>query len=120
MNNNKKIVFIVYCLFLIGCSKKQPLAFVCFSDFQKDRLTISYSNIILVDTIITTNESIGIAFLTDLYLDKTLSKHMSISLNNVITDSVSIENNLCSLLVSNNNGKLHIEKDTVCKPKRIL
>jgi hypothetical protein len=124
MKKKRKIkiaILVTICyMFLVGCSKKKPLGFVCFSDFKKDRIKISYANTILADTIITTNESIGIALLTDLYLDKSLNQFLYLSLNNVVFDSVLIENKLCCLLVNFSNTKFQIKKDFICKQRRIL
>ena len=113
----KQLIFILALFFLSGCSQNKLFEIVLFSDFDKDRVKLYYGNAVL-DSVITTDESIGIAH--RITLKQLPQKYLFININNEIIDSVMINKNTCGVLIEYKNMNLQIKTDSVCKKRRFL
>jgi hypothetical protein len=103
-------------IFLISCTKNKALGLICYQTFQSDTLNISYGNQILIDSIITTNESIQVALLTELHLNFKENQYLYIRLNKNL-DSVVIHKRVCRININNDTFGLKIQLDSICKPQ---
>jgi hypothetical protein len=104
---------------LFGCGKKQVFGVTFFSNFDKDKVVVYYNNLIVLDSILTTDESTGLSFL-GLNLEKVPNAYLLVCVNDTIKEKIEIDKYLCRVDINFNlkrSNKLILKKDSICAPR---
>ena len=109
-----KTVSVLAVLILMNCTRPKSLGVLLLSGFKEDKVKVVYANKLILDSILTTNESQQLAHI--IILPKIEERYLCVCVNDKICDSIIVKKSICGVYIAYRNTKIKFTADSICKP----